>query len=408
MKNYIDEISMRQASIFELRNLARDMGVNSPTIYKKEELIAKILKIANGEEKPQMPKSRQGRPPKKMHTYIDEKQLNVLNGLSKNDCNNILKKALEDKDFDSAKLNNSWVLACPNTYNYESVSEDTSFCFEQKQGYLQIMEDGVGFIFQMGRCANADTAVFVSKKDIELNKLKSGDFIECVCKKVHSNSTRYLAEIKSINKIDYKKYNATQRTNFDDCVIANKPTGFLFDKSEENSALANVKVGARNILKCKSLCEFENIFKNLLCQNKAYNVVALCLEVLPEQEGLLKFGANFESFYTMYGDTERQNNLTIGLAVERVKRLAEENKEVVFIVNDLGKLIKFQNFALGNDAYEIKYKSLNNVFKVLTLARQMEENDVTVLACFKDNVFYENLYKIEEEFENLNCVVLNI
>lgn len=407
MKEYIDEYSMRQASIFELRNLARDIGVNSPTIYKKEELISKILKIASGEEKPQMPKSRQGRPPKKMHVYAeDKKNAYFLKGLNKNDCNNFLNLAMPKKDFDDEKFNNSWLLACPNTYKYDYASDDASFCYEQGQGYLLMMEDGSGFIFQKGRCANADTAIYISKKDIAENKLRSGDFITCVCKKILSNETRYLTEIKSINSIDFVDYNLNARKVFEELEIKHGSEEFLFNKNVEKTILSNVKVGFRNILKCKYLSEYTNILQKLSIENSGCNVVALCLEVLPEQEGLLKLGANFEVFYTLYGDTEKQNSITVDLAVERIKRLAEQNKDVVFVVNDLGKLIKFQNFALGNDAYEIKYKSLNNVFKVLTLARKTSEQNVTVLSCFKDSVFANNLYKIEEEFENLNCNIL--
>ena len=73
----IDEYSMRQASIFELRNMARDMGVNSPTVLKKEELIDKMLKIIKGEEKPQMPKSRQGRPPKQTLAISNKNSANA-------------------------------------------------------------------------------------------------------------------------------------------------------------------------------------------------------------------------------------------------------------------------------------------------------------------------------------------
>ena len=61
MKN-IDEITMRNMGIFDLRNLARDVGVLSPTTCKKEELIEKILQILSGEKEPQVPKNRQGRP----------------------------------------------------------------------------------------------------------------------------------------------------------------------------------------------------------------------------------------------------------------------------------------------------------------------------------------------------------
>lgn len=408
MENYLDEFSMRQASIFELRNLARDMGVNSPTIYKKEELIEKILKIANGEEKPQMPKSRQGRPPKKMHSYNEEKGLNFLRGLSESDSYIVSNSNLPKQDFDKTSFNSSWVLACPNTFKYESSQDSNSFCYEEREGYLKIMEDATGFIFQKGRCANPDTAVFVSAKTICEDNLRNGDLIKCVCKKVVANEKRYLAEIKTVNNIPFKSHKELDRLNFDNIDICTNCETNLFEKNQEINIFDNIKQGSRNIIKCKNLKEYFKILKNITLQNTGCKVIGLCIEVLPEQEGLLKFEPNTEVFYTMYGDMERQNNITIDLAVERVKRICEQNESVIFVVNEIGKLIKFQNFSLGNEAYDIKYKSLNNVYKVLSLARKFQDKNVTVISMFKDSVFSQNLFKIEEEFDNFDCNIIKI
>ena len=202
MKNYLDEYSMRQASIFELRTLARDMGVNSPTIYKKEQLIDKILKIANGEEKPYVPKSRQGRPPKKkIVSFIENNSKNPFAEVENFSNEKICNMSLNKKDFDNTEFSGSWILACPNTFNYscDEGVENSKFLFENKTGYLFTMQDGSGFLFQEGRSANADTAIFISNKTIVDYNLKSGDLIECVCKKIISNETRYLTEIKKVN-----------------------------------------------------------------------------------------------------------------------------------------------------------------------------------------------------------------
>ena len=69
-KDFLDEFSMRQMSIYELRNVARQVGVLSPTTLKKEELISKVNAILSGEIKPEIPKSRQGRPPKNLHVNV--------------------------------------------------------------------------------------------------------------------------------------------------------------------------------------------------------------------------------------------------------------------------------------------------------------------------------------------------
>ena len=85
-----------------------------------------------------------------------------------------------------------------------------------------------------------------------------------------------------------------------------------------------------------------------------------------------------------------------------------KKRECHLVVSEIGKLIKFQNFSLGNEAYDIKYKSLNNVYKVLSLARNFKDKNVTVIAMFKDSVFSQNLFKIEEELDNFNCNIIKL
>ncbi len=58
------EEQLDKLSIFQLRELARKMGVDSPTSKRKGELITQILDISNGNSSPHFAKSKQGRPPK--------------------------------------------------------------------------------------------------------------------------------------------------------------------------------------------------------------------------------------------------------------------------------------------------------------------------------------------------------
>lgn len=51
--------------IYELRTLAREIGVRDATIHKKMDLVKKIEEIENGTVKPYIRTSKQGRPPKK-------------------------------------------------------------------------------------------------------------------------------------------------------------------------------------------------------------------------------------------------------------------------------------------------------------------------------------------------------
>ena len=57
-----------ELGIFELRQLGRELGVYSPTLLKKSELIAQIKLIKSGKLAPFKKTSKQGRPPKEFKT----------------------------------------------------------------------------------------------------------------------------------------------------------------------------------------------------------------------------------------------------------------------------------------------------------------------------------------------------
>ena len=415
MKTFPSEISLRQASIFELRTLARNMGVNSPTIYKKEDLINKMMKIANGEEKPEIPKSRAGRPPK----HIINKSFNGVNDASTFFCE-------ENKDLNDSLLNKYdfteisqqkqiSILASPEKYAYESELANTSFDFETRTGYIQELENKSYFIFEYGKVASVENAVSISQQDVEQFCLRKGDMVKVLCKKDGINGNRFFAKLEEFENQKFtNKSHMANRPCFDDMQIdLEKSSEPIFEETgidnDSMPCLNQISFGSRNILLCKNLRRYMDIvckFKNI---NKPCSVINICLEVLPEEEGIAKNGANYELFHTCYGDFEKQNNHTISLAIDRIKRLTELGKDVIVLVNEVGKIIKFKNFALGNDAQDLKYKSFDNVSKLMTLARKLKNgNSVTVLALLKEESSNPNFSRISSELDNLNCNIYTI
>ena len=63
--------------VYELRELARSIGVSSPTTKKREILCKEIIEISNGSVKVDLNTSKKGRPPKTL-TKISNKQNEII------------------------------------------------------------------------------------------------------------------------------------------------------------------------------------------------------------------------------------------------------------------------------------------------------------------------------------------
>ena len=74
------ELEVKKLGIFELRGLAREVGVTSPTTKKREELIENILERINKGRLDEVVVTKKGRPFKKL-TVVD----NLLNSMTMQD-----------------------------------------------------------------------------------------------------------------------------------------------------------------------------------------------------------------------------------------------------------------------------------------------------------------------------------
>ena len=64
--------NLEDLGIYQLRELAREIGVHLPTTMRKGDLIQKIREIASGEAQPFVATTKKGRPPKQFQTTQTE------------------------------------------------------------------------------------------------------------------------------------------------------------------------------------------------------------------------------------------------------------------------------------------------------------------------------------------------
>ena len=342
MNTYFDKELLLQSSIFELRNIARDVGVASPTIYKKEELLAKIFQIINGEAKPHVPKSKQGRPPKSLASTVRKSVIDVVLPTTDN--------VYTMEDQEPLYLSESVQAFLENEKTVSKKIIEIS-------GHLDMTPYGYGFVRKDREVYSAFAGAYISPKLIASCKLKYGDHIKGLAKVVDDDKPCVMYEIQDIN-------HGQELRSYDFDSLDVTYSVMPFDCGE----IKDFVVGAANlILQPKNS---RKPITDFLPTDKRYTPIVVKLESSKEQEMIMRSNNHMSLYTTMLQSAAESVNL-INLALAIAKRKASDGEDVVLYIDSIDLAIKSQNTCSGYDLLDIKAKSLDVVKKLSMAARQL-------------------------------------
>ena len=228
-------------SIFEMRALAKEVGVSAPTKINKAELIDLVLKITNGEMEPPVA-PRRGRPKKTAETVSPAKKsidpLDILNPTPVKIETKIdyqMPKGFEKPKFQPSFRQNQYQQGNQNQYGQNGGYKQNSYRTQNqvvrdnmlserkeaddieqiREGYLEINPDGYGFLrVKNGEFNEMDA--YVSAMKIKQYGLRKGDYVQSLCKKAQEDRPSAVISVTTINGIEADKVG--KRPNFDDLV----------------------------------------------------------------------------------------------------------------------------------------------------------------------------------------------
>lgn len=382
--NRVEEAKLREMNVVDLRNFARDIGIVASTTYKKQDLIDKIMLILNGQIQPEMPTSKKGRPPKNKG--------NIEQKLVDNNFNEALDNNLQSSNnnlIDNSLLINKtpWSLydASSNLDKYNGIFDYKTDC-----GYIKLVGDK-SYIIPLNNL-DPDFAITIPSEMIKTHHLKSADIVDFEYKNSKNYNLKVITKITqkeffSDNRLDFEQIKRNQQKDKIDLPILKK---------------YNIFSGDRVVLRTNNLHMYIDFVVNLDRQD-LYEIVNLYLDELPEEELSIK-----ENFSTTIGESVRKNILTIDLCLSRVKRLVEQGKKVILCVNELMKIIKYQNFQLGFEIRDIKSNSLAYISKLFKLAGNYDNGaSVTILALYKIDNLTSCGNLLLSEIENFNSKIVD-
>lgn len=320
------EQQLNDLSIFALRELARRVGVNSPTSKRKNELIEEIVAIKEGRQQPVVVTSRQGRPPKGF----------VLN------LNNILQK-----DEKTLTLN-------------QNIIDDNAEKFVVS-GYVEKLSNNVGFLWVKNNDKFENYFIPMSAFVVDV---LTGDFV--TAEMVKNNDGVVVKQILTVEGIEVHQLG--ERQNFDDL------EHIILDKEikQKNKNYSNLQINCgENVY----IYGINNNFK----ANHAINLLNSCdvdakiyinLAIVEKNKACPKNVENAELFTSNMVDELDYSKRIMNLAIERIKRLVENGKNVVVAIDDV---------------LTVSSIDFNLLKKLMSVTKTTALGSVTLLAIMSNN-----------------------
>lgn len=371
------EAELRMTSIFVLRNIARRIGVISPTTYKKDDLVKKVCDISSGLAKPEMPRNRQGRPPKdRVNQFLNLERSSAF---------------VDNVEI----LPNQYVPMQERKSNIDALSDDGNIFFDgedlpdegEHEGYLVDASADRWFLFPGGHATPKRRSVFLPTSIMTANDIRPSDYVQCSYKL----DRNWLNVDRVLSKPESKRTWFSSISRIREAQWQNKARNFQIGN-------LNVKEGERVVVLAKAMGREPELYELFDKIPGDTAKLALRLDVL-EDYGKV----DYESCWTMAGDSERRNYFCTKLIFGRIKRMVEKGQRVVVYVSELSKLARYFNLTHGYSAWDLKEGTLSFCLGIMQMAGYYENGaSVTVVGLLKENEGQLYSY-LERDLADFNC-----
>lgn len=340
------ETLVRSLGVFELRGLAREMGISSPTTKKREELISLILEKFDNGEPVENVSPRRGRPYKQLNTLSD-----IVGNFSR-----------EDQNF--------------SQNSYESVL----YLFQEEKPIILDYTDETGVFEGYVRSCNGDMLIFDYSQNEKVFLDKSQNFEEGTKIKVEAcriSGSKHYGSSK-ILKIDGQKIEEYKDCSFErgDEILSQDYLKVLNSKAV---------VGRRNVFYYEEDLFENDMLENLIkeCENKKQNVLLLSLNT--PYENMLKYKSlkvNFD-FVSEYASNATVSFNKLVDTINYASHLSEKGQNVVIFVPDILDISRKLDEILINEENTLMGHSQNTIIvlqKLFALGKAYENGgNITLL-----------------------------
>lgn len=330
----LKEMPLDKLKVAELREIAKDYGIDKSYNLKKEELVKKINLIRENEKIEKL-------------------------DLSENAQETL--KNLEDKDYVT--------------------------------GILELHQDGYGFLRRVNYLPSEED-IYVSPSQIRKFRLRNGDEILGI-KSPPKDGENFnaLLYIKSVNGMHPSKI--LNRPFFDNLTPIYPKKKINLETNDEDLAmrvidlLAPVGIGQRGLIvsqpKSGKTTLLKKISKSININYPELHLIVLLVDERPEEVTDMKRSVKGEVIYSTFDENPKNHTRVAEMVIDRAKRLVENKEDVVILLDSLTRLSRAYNLVTPTSGKTLSGGldplSLHKPKRFFGAARNIEEGgSLTILA----------------------------
>ena len=261
------------------------------------------------------------------------------------------------------------------------------------EGILEVMPDGFGFL-RGDNYLSTNKDVYVSPTQIRRFKLDTGDYVKGITRNPKEGE-KFPALIYVIEVNNDHPEKCMKRKSFDDLIpiypnkrirletASNSYTMRLMDllcpigKGQRGLIVAPPKAGKTTILK--------QIANSITTNHPDIELIVLLIDERPEEVTDMKRSIKGDVIYSTFDELPEHHVKVAEMVLERAKRLTEQNKDVVILLDSITRLARAYNLVIPSSGRTLSGgldpSALHKPKRFLGAARNTEDaGSLTILA----------------------------
>lgn len=320
--------------------------------------------------------------------YAKEKGLKNISKLKKSELIEMLQNEEKGENIEDTNKNNN-IENNLDEENFKITNEGDTIA----SGILEVMPDGFGFL-RGDNYLSTNKDVYVSPTQIRRFRLDTGDFVKGIIRNPKEGE-KFPALIYVIEVNNDHPEKCMKRKSFDDLIpiypnkrikletASNSYTMRLMDllcpigKGQRGLIVAPPKAGKTTILK--------QIANSITTNNPDIELIVLLIDERPEEVTDMKRSIKGDVIYSTFDELPEHHVKVAEMVLERAKRLTEQNKDVVILLDSITRLARAYNLVIPSSGKTLSGgldpSALHKPKRFLGAARNTEDaGSLTILA----------------------------